>query len=547
MDRTCPTPEHSAEFALNDGAPRSDSTPRRAGAPRRDGGPRSDRHRGRGRARGRASVVTSTTALVAALTLTGAALSGCTTPAPGPGTSASSTAAPAAEAAALPDTVLGEHAAWILEAMNGDLEPIDIDAGIAERFNADMLEQLSVAELRQVIEQLQLQGPWRIDAVDVAPDAGTQAVITIRPTDGDALDMQIAVDGDDLVAGLLFAPSAADRTPSTSWAELEDVVESFAADTTMVVTEVDPAATGEGASGAPGADLAVDRLLETGDPAAPHPSGSIFKLYVLGAVADAVEAGTLTWDTPLTITDDIKSLPSGELQNEPAGTTVTVREAAEKMIAISDNTATDLLIATVGPEAVEAALADMGHHDPSLNTPMLTTRALFQLGWGSAGEGASGDQADSRAAIRDRWGSAGETERRAMLDSLPGGIVTVDPADLTDSVWQHGLDWFTSADDLVAAHVALQQRAATDAGAPVGEILSANPGLGSIGEEWSTVAFKGGSSIGVLAGSWYLERASDGTAFVISIQGETETPTELADMATFFGQVDDAVALLAAE
>jgi hypothetical protein len=492
----------------------------------------------------RTSLTLSTTALVAALSLTGAALSGCTTPAPGP--VASSTASPAAEAAALPDTVLGEHAAWILEAMNGDLEPIDIDAGIAERFNADMLEQLSVAELRQVVEQLQLQGPWRIEAVDVAPDAGTQAVITIRPTDGDALDMQIAVDGDDLVSGLLFAPSAADRTPSTSWAELEDVVESFAADTTMVVTEVDPDAVEAGGDPA-GAELAADRLLETGDPAAPHPSGSIFKLYVLGAVADAVAAGTLTWDTPLTITDDIKSLPSGELQNEPAGTVVTVREAAEKMIAISDNTATDLLIATVGPEAVEAALADMGHHDPSLNTPMLTTRALFQLGWGSAGEGASGGQAESRAAIRDRWSAADETERRAMLDSLPGGIVTVEPGDLTDSVWQHGLDWFTSADDLVAAHVALQQRAATDAGAPVGEILSANPGLGTIGDEWSTLAFKGGSSIGVLAGSWYLERESDGKAFVISIQGETETPNELADMATFFGQVEDAVALLAAE
>ncbi|MCS5722707.1 serine hydrolase [Herbiconiux sp. CPCC 203407] len=490
----------------------------------------------------RASFTLSTTALVAALTLTGAAISGCTTPAPGP--AASSTAAPAAEAATLPDTVLGEHAAWILEAMNGDLEPIDIDAGIAERFDAAMLEQLSVAELRQVIEQLQLQGPWRIDAVDVAPDAGTQAVITIRPAEGDALDMQIAVDGEDLVAGLFFAPSAADRTPSTSWAELEDVVESFAADTTMVVTEVDAAAVdpdakaGAGASGTPGAELAADRLLETGDPAAPHPSGSIFKLYVLGAVADAVEAGSLTWDTALTITDDIKSLPSGELQNEPAGTTVTVREAAEKMIAISDNTATDLLIATVGPEAVEAALADMGHHDPSLNTPMPTTRALFQLGWGPA---------ESRAGTRDRWSAADETERRAMLDSLPGGIVTVDPADLTDSVWQRGLDWFTSADDLVAAHVALQQRATTDAGAPLGEILSANPGLGTIGEEWSTVAFKGGSSIGVLAGSWYLERASDGKAFVISIQGETDTPTELADMATFFGQVEDAVALLAAE
>ncbi|MFB2580403.1 serine hydrolase [Herbiconiux sp. P15] len=486
----------------------------------------------RGR-RSRASVAASATALVAVLTLTGAALTGCS-PATNSAVS-SSTAQPAAEAAALPDSPLGTQAAWLLDALNGDIEAIDIDAGISERFTAQMTEEVSVSVLRQGIEQLQEQGPWRVDEVE---DAGTQAVITLRPAEGDALDMQIVVDAEGLVSGLLFTPSAADRVAATSWEELEEAVESFAADTTMVVTEVDPEA----------ADLVGERLLETGDPAAVHPSGSMFKLYVLGAVADAVAAGTLTWETPLTITDDIKSLPSGVLQDEPSGTTVTVREAAGKMISISDNTATDLLIATVGPEAVEAAFADMGHHDPSLNSPLITTRALFQLGWGSQGEGgtAGAGDAESRADIRERWSEGDEAERQAIVDALPGGAVAVEPTDLTDSVWQLGLDWFTSADDLVAAHVALQQRAATDAGAPVGEILAENPGLGAIGEEWSTVAFKGGSSIGVLAGSWYLERESDGKAFVISIQGETLTPTDLADTSTFFGQVEDAVALLAA-
>src|SRR5690606_27330832 len=99
------------------------------------------------------------------------------------------------------------------------------------------------------------------------------------------------------------------------------------------------------------------------DSADAAPTASVFKMYVLYAVAQAIEAGTLTWSEQLEITDDVRSLPSGELQNEPAGTLVTVREAAEKMIAISDNTATDMLIKRLGREQVEAAVAAAGHQN----------------------------------------------------------------------------------------------------------------------------------------------------------------------------------------
>jgi len=49
--------------------------------------------------------------------------------------------------------------------------------------------------------------------------------------------------------------------------------------------------------------------------------------------------------------------------------------------------------------------------------------------------------------------------------------------------------------------------------------------------------------MGLLAGSWYLER-TDGASFVVSIQGMSDDPAALAATAMFFGQVADAVALL---
>ncbi|SIT88172.1 Beta-lactamase enzyme family protein [Microbacterium sp. RU33B] len=420
--------------------------------------------------------------------------------------------------------MLGEQAQWVLDSINGEVDdPASESSG---RLSPVLLEQISAADLAAVFAQLAPQGPWVPTAVQ---DAGDSALITIRPASGDALDMQIAVDADGLIAGLLFSASAADRVPAASWSELEDAVEGFAADTTLTVTDVTDGAADRVA--AAGAGSAV------GDTSA-KPSGSMFKLYVLGAVAHAVADGELTWDTPLTVTDDLKSLPSGELQNVPSGTTVTVQEAAEQMIAISDNTATDMLMAAVGPDALEQSLVDLGHHDPALNTPMPTTRALFQLGWGEGGDGGQ---------ARVAWNAATTTaEKRAVLGALPAGLLDVPVSAVTTPVWQDGLDWFTTPDDLAAAHLALQELTKTDAGAPIRDILAANNGLGDLGDEWTYVAFKAGSSIGVLGGSWYLERA-DGRAFVITIQGATAQPGELGDQATFFGQVADAVALLADE
>lgn len=75
------------------------------------------------------------------------------------------------------------------------------------------------------------------------------------------------------------------------------------------------------------------------------------------------------------------------------------------------------------------------------------------------------------------------------------------------------------------------------------DVLALHDGLGDVfGHEWSYVAFKGGSSMGLLAGSWYLER-TDGASFVVSIQGTSDDPAALAATAMFFGQVADAVAL----
>lgn len=249
----------------------------------------------------------------------------------------------------------------------------------------------------------------------------------------------------------------------------------------------------------------------------PAPLASTFKLYVLLAVSQAVEAGELTWDTTLSVSAQNRSLPSGELQEEPDGTEVSVREAAMKMIEISDNTATDMLIQAVGRDAIEEAVRDAGHHDPELMSPFPSTRELFQIGWGDP-------------EYFETWRAGTDAEQRALLDQL--AHQQIGPHDIAvggDPLWPDGVEWFASAEDVAAVHSALQQQEDST----VRAILSENPGVEQ--HSWDYVGFKGGSSPGVLTGSWYMEDA-DGESYVVVIQTATEDAAGISaeSQANFF-------------
>jgi len=319
-----------------------------------------------------------------------------------------------------------------------------------------------------------------------------------------------------LVLGMAITPAKDDHVPAASWQELETAVKALPAPTNLTVTEV---------TGGKNAEV-----FGVGD-TSPQPTGSTIKLYVLGAVATAVENGTLSWDQKLTVTDDLKSMPGGTMQDLPSGTEVTVRETAGKMISISDNTATDMLIAAVGREQVEAEFTPMGMADPSLNIPLKPTRALFQLGWGNDG------------AQRLAWRDGTPDERRAILAALPGGLVDVPVSAFTTPAWPFDIDWFASPADLRAALVSLQEMAKTETGAPVRDILAEDPALSEESAKWFTYGgFKGGSSIGVLAGAYYVEH--EDRAWVVTMQTHGAEAALVADPALYFDPVDDAMLLI---
>lgn len=382
-----------------------------------------------------------------------------------------STSAASPAAVTIPTSPVGEQLRWLLDEANKGgrgFAASDFQA----RMNPAFLTSVSPAQASSTVNQTfgRTTG-WKVDSFPLPPRP-TNAVAVV--TNGSRrIEIQLSVEsgGSHLISGLLLKPPPPLRPASwsavdTRLSELAPRVAFFAgrvAGTTCTpVHQVHPA----------------DRL----------GIGSAFKLYVLGAVADSIRAGKLSWNDDVTVQDRLKSFPSGTLQNEPAGTKRTVSAVAGPMISISDNTAADHLLDRVGRDKVEAIQARMGHDEPPVNEPFLSTRELGVLKYGDASLGT-------------RYADAGVAERRGLLREVDGRPLP--PLAAFNKVGDARLEWFATPQELCRALATLHAWSAEPGLGQLDTILATNPG-GSFGPHLAVVGYKGGSEPGVLAFAWLL-------------------------------------------
>lgn len=310
--------------------------------------------------------------------------------------------------------------------------------------------------------QLGAAAPWTIIE---ANDDGLLSEARMVDSNDMAAIATIGLDEDGLVENLVFLP-AIDIDEPTSMEETITALEAFGEVRWMVA---DPADCSTSLAGDGEDDLV--------------PLGSVFKLYVLGAVVDAVEAGTVTWDQPIEVQDELDSLPAGTTQTVPDGTEISVRDMAELMITISDNTATDHLIDLVGRTVIEESLDDWGHSDPDATIPFMTTREVFILKL----------TADEQLAA---WADASVDARRQILAELAEFPLPsqTDPAlfQWTSPISIDEAEWFATPQDL--CRVMTQLRSDPEAASVLAE-----PSLSNSGDDiYSWEGSKGGSEPGVL-------------------------------------------------
>ena len=103
-------------------------------------------------------------------------------------------------------------------------------------------------------------------------------------------------------------------------------------------------------------------------------TASTIKLPILIATYAAVADGRARWADPLVLTKEKKVAGSGVLTEFADGTTLTLRDAANLMIVVSDNSATNLVLDVVSADAVNATMDALGFRK---------TRAVRKIGGGS--------------------------------------------------------------------------------------------------------------------------------------------------------------------
>lgn len=399
--------------------------------------------------------------------------------------------APPAKALA-PSGPVGDQLRWILEVINGREEVGE--AAYESHFADSFRGAVPYARFMQLLHaQLRPGGPFVLERY-LAPVSTTALAVVVRGPagKGHAVRLVIQAQPPHRITGLLFQPPPS-MTPPKSWTEVDRTLAKAAPDVSLLAAEV----VGDRC-----------RAVHSTKPREVMPLGSAFKLYVLGALARTIEAKRAGWDEQAELRDELRVHSSLAYAGLPNGTKVSLRDLALNMISVSDNTATDHVMARVGRGAVEVEQGFLGMAAPKRNVPFLTTRELTLLKWVIP------------ASDRDEFIAMTPAERARFLDTrLPkrnaveSGL-TFSPVPIAlDS-----LEWFASAEDLCLAHVRLQELASRPGLEPVRSILATNAGAGvPIDREvWPYVAFKGGSEPGVLALSWYAERR-DGRRFAVMV------------------------------
>jgi beta-lactamase class A len=94
--------------------------------------------------------------------------------------------------------------------------------------------------------------------------------------------------------------------------------------------------------------------------AAAMPAASTIKVPVMVEVFRQLEGGRFDMDRHVTLLASDKDYGSGDLCDEPVGSTFTVDVLLSKMIDISDNTATNMLIRLVGLRSINRTMAELG-------------------------------------------------------------------------------------------------------------------------------------------------------------------------------------------
>jgi len=247
----------------------------------------------------------------------------------------------------------------------------------------------------------------------------------------------------------------------------------------------------------------------------PRTIASIFKVWVLGALAQAIEDGTISADAVIDL-DPAQFALGGVINGNPAGTPFPIADLATLMIGISDNTATDHIHNLLPQTLLDSRVSAYGHATPELLLPLLSISQQFSLFFTFPLEIAS-----SYVNGTESFQAQFLVDEIEPVGSVLGGPVFNNSL-LVDAAWM------ASPTDICNAYARLRAMPiGTEQFEIVDRAMSASVAQPDVRNTWDRVWYKGGSLSGsdsstplelrVLTHAWFLESAERGRFFVAAL------------------------------
>ncbi len=306
-------------------------------------------------------------------------------------------------------------------------------------FSPHFLEQVSITQIQKIVDDLKMS-LGTLKSINISDESG---VIYFEKGE---LPVSISLDQQGKIHSLWFS------TPHFKVVNLEEMVKGLH----------------ENAIGKTSLLVMVDNkpiIIENDK--TPMAVGSTFKLLVLKAYEDAIKKGELKRENIVYLKDKNRSLPTGVLQTLPAGTPINLEVLAQLMIQTSDNTATDSLIEVLKKPRIEAL--------SPRNSPMLTTRELFQLI----------DPKNEK--LKNKYKNGTKSTRLEVLSELDRLPLPSANSIGKSASWQD-IEWYMSANEICPILENVQDAPALNS--------SLNPLFKNL--NWQKIGFKGGSEYGVI-------------------------------------------------
>lgn len=371
------------------------------------------------------------------------------------------------------DSVPGHVSAqweWFISTLNSNHSQLS-EAEIIAHFHPSFLGQVPSVQLLATVQSFRQQlAPVTVNSLRY--DAASNLLEGIMASKVGTFSVNLAVDSaSGLITGLLVKPQQLPVAPALTFDEAKSKLQSMGGLSGLSFFEIK----GEKCS-----------VLYDHNASTRFALGSAFKLFVLSALEKSVAKGNLSWNQSLAVRDEWKSLPSGTVQNDAAGTQYSLEHFAQKMISISDNTATDHLIHSLTRAEVEGAVPLSAR---PFNSPFLTTRELFTL--------------KSNANLRKEFLEISSPKVKTDFLDEKVSPLAFDMKFFGTWVKPIAIDkveWFASGEELCETFRDYKDLKSLN-------ILSANPGIPELTAKFDYVGFKGGSEPGVMSLNFLLKKS----------------------------------------